>query len=336
MSQNMNQNLLRTRWIVQPSLAYDALCLLNIFTGDPFYTDEHPGLYERWQPRLTGKNLEVFQRVADLIRHDQGIISAALCLIFSGVKPCSLNDLEQAILEPEPLLEAYRASPYFDQDTVELFEQIASDLLMLVRFLKDSPFGIEHRAFLDSAFEEKCRALQTALEQFDIVQRVEFMLGYELGVAEIEVFVLAYTMPHGIKVIGNRFITAAEWSAEITVRVAIHELMHPPFAIDRPELQTALEKLRQDPVLCEHFETHDPAFGYNTWHGYVEENCVRALDQVICEHFGIARDADERWREEDGGMHILAARLTPLLRARETTGEKFEDWLIGQIMDGLL
>jgi hypothetical protein len=277
MSQNMNQKTLRTRWIVQPSPAYDALCLLNIFTGDPFYTDEHPGLYERWQPRLTGTNLEAFQRVANQIRHDQGIISAELCLIFSAVQPRTLNDLERAILAPKPLLEAYRASPYFDQDTIEMFERLAPDLLTLVRFLKDNPFESEHRALLNLAFEEKCRALQTALEQFDIVQRVESMLGHELGVAEIEVFVLAYTAPHGIKIIGNRFITAAEWSAEITVRVAIHELMHPPFAIDRPELQTALEKLWQDPVLREHFEAHDPAFGYNTWHGYVEENCVRVL-----------------------------------------------------------
>jgi hypothetical protein len=332
----MNQPTPRTRWIVQPSPAYDALCLLNIFTGEPFYTDQHPGLYERWQPRLTGKNLEAFQRVANLIRHDQGIISAALCLIFSAVQPRTLNDLKQSILEPETLLETYRASPYFDRDGIEMFERIAPDLLMLVRFLKDSPFESEHRAFLNLAFEKKCRALQTALEQFDIVQRVESMLGHDLGVAEIEVFVLAYTAPHGIKIIGNRFITAAEWSAEITVRVAIHELMHPPFAIDRPDLQTALEKLWQDPVLREHFEAHDPAFGYNTWRGYVEENCVRALDQVICEHFGIARDATERWREEDGGMHVLAARLTPLLRARATTGEGFEDWLIQQITDGLL
>jgi hypothetical protein len=326
----------RTKWIVQTNLAYDALCLLNIWTGETFYCEEHLGLLERWQPRLTTPVLEAFSRLEKTIRGDDGIISASLCLLFSSVQPENLHDLERAIAHPETLLETFRASPYFDPEESNQFQTLLPDLLTLVRFLQVSPFGAEHVADLGTDFDQKRQALQATLETYDIVGSVEAALGHALEAHEIEVFTLAYTAPHGIKIIGNRFITAIEWSAVITARVAIHELMHPPFDIDRPELQAALEKLRQDPVLREHFETHDPVFGYNTWHGYVEENCVRALDQVICEALGIARDADERWQEEDGGMHVLAARLTPVLRARETTGVRFEDWLIGQIMDDAL
>jgi hypothetical protein len=320
----------RTNWIVLPNLAYDALCLLNIWTGEAFYTDEHPCLLERWQPRLTAPVLEAFSRIERAIRGDGGIISANLCLLFSGVQPDNLHDLERAIVQSETLLETFCASPYFDPDAPDQFRMLLPDLLTLVQFLQSSPFEAEHAIDLGADFESKRQALQTTLETYDIVGSVEAALGHDLERQEIEVFTLAYTAPHGIKIIGNRFITAIEWSAVITARVAIHELMHPPFDLTRPELKTALEQLSQDPMLKQCFDDHDPAFGYNTWEGYVEENCVRALDQVIAESFGIAQNATERWQNEDGGMHQLAARLTPLLRTRAATGT-FEDWLINQI-----
>jgi hypothetical protein len=330
----------RMNWIVQPNLAYDALCLLNIWTGDTFYSEEHPGLLERWQPRLTAPVLEAFSRIERAIRGDGGILSASLCLLFSSVQPKNLHDLERAILQPETLLETFRASPYFDPGAPDQFQMLLPDLLTLVQFLQASPFEAEHATDLGTDFEPKRQALQTTLETYDILEAVEAALGYGLTAQEIEVFTLAYTAPHGIKIIGNRFITAIEWSATITARVAIHELMHPPFDLSRPALQLALEQLAQDPVLNKCFEDHDPAFGYNSWEGYVEENCVRALDQVISESFGIARDAAERWQEEDGGMHQLAARLTPLLRARVSGAREanrtFEAWLIEQIAQGTL
>jgi hypothetical protein len=325
----------RTEWIVKPNPAHDALCLLNTWTGDAFYTSQHPGLLERWQARLTTPVLGAFSRLEQAIRGNGGIVSANLCLLFSGVKPETLHDLERAILEPETLLEAFRGSPYFDPEASDRFQMLLPDLLTLMQFLKASPFEAEHAKDLGIDFEHKRQALQRSLETYDIVQAVENALGKNIEAPQIEVFTLAYTAPHGIKIIGNRFITALDWSATITARVAIHELMHPPFDLARPALQAALEQLAQDPILKKCFEDHDPNFGYNTWEGYVEENCVRALDQVISESFGIARDAAERWHEEDGGMHQLAARLTPLLGARETTGT-FEDWLIEHVRQGTL
>ena len=326
----------RTKWIVQPNLAYDALCLLNVWTGEAFYSEEHPGLLERWQLRLTAPVREAFSRIERAIRGDHGgIISASLCLLFSSVQPKTLDDLERTIVQPETLLETFCASPYFDPDAPDQFQTLLPDLLTLVQFLQSSPFEAEHAADLGADFESKRQALQTTLETYDIVGAVEAALGHDLQAQEIEVLTLAYTAPHGIKIIGNRFITAIEWSAVITARVAIHELMHPPFNPSRPELKTALEQLAKDPILKQCFDDHDPAFGYNSWEGYVEESCVRALDQVISESFGIARDATERWQNEDGGMHQLAARLTSLLRARETTGT-FEDWLIEQVKLGTL
>ena len=142
----MTDSVHRTHWLVQTSVAYDALCLLNILTGDSFYTSSHPGVFERWQPRLQGQPLEAFKRLEYTVRTEhKGIISAWLCLFFSGVQPRDLNDLIQAALEPEPMLEAYRNSVYFEAEQARVFATLLPDLLILFQFLAASPFELEHQ-----------------------------------------------------------------------------------------------------------------------------------------------------------------------------------------------
>jgi hypothetical protein len=38
---------------------------------------------------------------------------------------------------------------------------------------------------------------------------------------------------------------------------------------------------------------HDPSFGYNTTEGYIEEDSVQALEQIVSEKFGFGRNACE-------------------------------------------
>jgi hypothetical protein len=333
----MHTPKLETRWVVQSSQAYDALCLLNILTGDSFYTEIHPEVHKRWQPRLLGETRDAFEHIAQVIRQEhQGILSAWFCLLYSGVQPQTLQDLITATLEPTTMLEVYRASPYFDATQAQVFQNLLPDLFKVFQWLQTNTFELEHQKDLGSDFEQKKSELLATLEGFEVVSAVQQALGRDVDIPEIEVFMLAYTAPHGIKIMGNKFITSLDWAANITVRTAIHELMHPPFDLQSVELQKAFKTLQNDAKLWRGFEHHDPAFGYNTWEGYIEENCVRALDQVIAEGFGIAKDAQQRWQAEDGGMHLLAAQLTPLLRSRRTFQESFEQWFIQQVNNGNL
>ena len=61
-------------------------------------------------------------------------------------------------------------------------------------------------------------------------------------------------------------------------------------------------------------EHHNPSFGYNSFEGFVEEDCVQALDQRIADRLGIAEDPRQRWRRCDDGMHVLAMALYQLLK----------------------
>lgn len=83
---------------------------------------------------------------------------------------------------------------------------------------------------------------------------------------------------------------------------------------------------------------HNPSFGYNSFESFVEEDCVRALDQIIGERFGIENDAFRRWQEEDGGMHVLVAALYNLMKREKYDGrrENFRDFLLKVLRSGKL
>lgn len=326
-----------TQWRVRASAVYDALCLLNIWTGDHFYTDQHPGVYEQWLARLPGHLLEAFKRLAYVIREqEKGIISAKLCSYFSAIHPRTLRDLIEATRQPEALQTALQKTPYYDEHEWLTFEHIGDDLLVVLEYLEKAEFEAEYQADVAPTLFSVCQETQRVLEQFDIVAEVEAELGTPLAVSQIEVLVLAYTAPHGMKLVGNSFVTSASWPPQTAAFVAVHELMHPPFDVSVPDVRAATKALRDDPFLTERFETHDPAFGYNTWDGYVEENCVRALDQTISERLGIAKPAWSRWTTDDGGMHALAAVLHPLLKARTDKHGPFGTWFAQEVRLGAL
>jgi hypothetical protein len=63
-----------------------------------------------------------------------------------------------------------------------------------------------------------------------------------------------------------------------------------------------------------------------------------ALDQLISEALGVARNPADRWRKADDGIHVLAAGLYGLLRQDQwvETGGNIEDWLARSVAAGRL
>jgi hypothetical protein len=177
--------------------------------------------------------------------------------------------------------------------------------------------------------------IENYLRDYDVVAQLEAIIGYRLPSPTISVYVLHYTRPHGIKVIGQNFLTAGGWHPKIALRTAIHEMLHPPYDFDADvPLQQAIAAVQNDPFVSEKFASHNPDFGYNTFSGYVEENCVRALDQLVAESFDVARNPQERWRDEDDGMHVLAAALYHTLKTQGFSGG-FRDFFVDALQTQL-
>src|SRR5688500_9703916 len=91
----------------------------------------------------------------------------------------------------------------------------------------------------------------------------------------------------------------------------------------------ALKVLERDALIMRIVREHDPEWGYTTLDGMLNEDMCEALDQLISEALGVARNPADRWRQADDGIHVLAAGLCGLLRRDEWVGNggNIEQWL---------
>lgn len=113
--------------------------------------------------------------------------------------------------------------------------------------------------------------------------------------------------------------------------------MHLPYNLQSDaKLKETLDLLQSDEFLMDKVKNHNPSFGYNTFEGFIEEDPVQALEQLINEKFNIAVESRRRWKENDDGMHVFAVVLYSLMK-QEGFGdgrESFRDFLIGMIDSG--
>ncbi len=155
--------------------------------------------------------------------------------------------------------------------------------------------------------------VQRALVDFDVIFWQQKLTGRTFD-PTIAVVLLQYAKPHGIKVQGQTFQQSLDYDIATTVRIASHEILHPPIPMDSPAARAALEVLAADPLIATLVRDHDPRWGYTTLDGLFNEDLVQALDQLISDALGVARNPADRWRKADDGMHVLAAGLYGLLR----------------------
>ncbi len=329
-----------TLWQLEPSLKFDTLCFLNTLSGDPFYARYYQDELKKFENKIPASAQQVFSRLKQKIKDENGgIISAFLCLYFSATDDTTLEDLLVTIADSRPMQARLKRTPYYDETSWKLYEAIQGDLSSAVQFLKNTGFDTYWRENIKPAAEKKIAEIEAEFSQYNIVPAVEQYLGFSLPSNEITVYMLYYTQPHGIKITGTRFITDVAWPFKIVLRNAIHELMHPPYDLAQDEkLKTALSSLRADAFLMDKIQNHNPSFGYNSFEGFIEENCVQAIEQLTNEKFKIAREAGLRWKENDDGMHVFAAALYQTLQDECYTGlnETFAEFLTRVIASGKL
>jgi hypothetical protein len=327
-----------TQWRIEPSLKYDALCLLNTLTGDPFYQTYYRKDYAKFASKLTPEAKTAMANLKKVIKDEgQGIISARLCLLFSACDAETLDELIATIEHPATLRANYARTPYWSEEDWARFEKIRGDLIVILNWYKQIKFEAMWRDKNQPIAHAKAENMSAKVSKYDVVPLIEAHLGRPLESNTITVYMLTYSQPHGIKITGTRFLTDVAWPYEIVVRNSVHEMMHPPYRLEGDaELAAVLDSLRADKYVMDKVEHHNPSFGYNSLEGFVDEDCVQALDQIINEKLGIADKAKNRWRESDDGMHVLAVALYQMMREEKypTPDKSFRDFLVRMNKEG--
>ena len=327
-----------TRWVVTSSFKFDVLCFISVLTGDPFYLRHYQQEFDQFAPQLTpaarSAVVSLKRRIKD---ENKNVLPAFLCLYFSTTNDQTLDAMLESLRDDGRLKEELKKTIYFSEGGWRLFASVKRDLSALFLFLKNVQFEDYWRRTALPAINARIASLETDLRQYNVVREVERGLGLALSSDTITVHLLAYAWPHGMRVAGSNFIVDVSYPLRTIVQNAVHEMMHPPYDLHADgDLRRAINKLKADQFLMDRVLRHNPSFGYNSFESFIEENCVRALDQFVSEKLTIAREPRKRWKDEDDGMHVFAAILyheMQLQKFNQTNGT-FRDFLLQLLMSG--
>lgn len=314
-------------WVIHPSLWFDAVCLIPLLAGLPFYTTRHEQDARWWQERFASSagqrardgvavlRDEVAHRAARPLPAFLALWTSPAARPSGGPAEC-LDDLVAAVADPDLLASAMRdTSARWNEADDRLFRSVRPALQAVLEGLQAAGLAhwwAEHAA---ADLRHRCGELRRSFAGYDLVPLVEQHTGVCFDTRTVELCVLRWAAPHGIRVTGTRFLTDIRYDADRVLNIAVHELLHPPWPDGHP-VKGRLDALATDPFLAARFAGRDPAAGYNTWASYAEEDAAQALDQFLNTQLGRNSRGDPatRWTSADDGMHVLALLLYDILQ----------------------
>jgi hypothetical protein len=327
-----------TEWELKPSLKYDALSLLNALSGDPFYLKYYQREYDHFHPLFSPEEQAAFVQLKRVLKDEgRGIISATLTLYYSTVDDETLSDMIRTAHDNSRMRAALQQTPYWIPEAWRNFERAKPALETALRALDRVGFTEYWANAAKPRIEKRIAELSPELPKYDIVPAIEKYLGFSLPSHTITIYLLAYSEPHGTRVTGLRFLTHISYPFGIVLHNAIHESMHPPYPTSDAAVRRAVDLLGRDPLIMDKVAHHDPSFGYNSASGYIEEDSVEALEQIVSEDFGAGRNARIYWAKQDGGMHVLAPAIyVSYKRALGQHPQPYSQWFVDAVDAGRL
>ena len=328
-----------TQWNVQSAMGMDALLLIGAASGDVIqshiYTDDIAAV----RGELSAEGLAALDRLDAVLRQKLGRLTGpTLAYMFSAGPIVTLDDVIASAADPVTHLKpSLQASPSWNEREFESAVQLMPAVHAALVALRDTGFVDKYRRETLPNIDAAIRNDYATVVSHDIIPEQERLLGRELD-PEVDIIIVNYAQPYGIRILGQRFVAYYGWDAETQLRIAAHEILHPPFDKNDAELISLLADLRDDPWMMSIVNDHDPQFGYNSFEGVVDEGSTQALDQIVSDRLGFAQDPGERWRESDGGMHMFAAALYQAMRESgfAAEGGNYSDWFKNALRSGLL
>ncbi|HEY3587169.1 MAG TPA: hypothetical protein VGK85_08450 [Myxococcaceae bacterium] len=330
----------RTRWAVRSSEGLDAISFLGPLSGRSLYTEPYEKELAAFAPRLPADvRADVPKLWDDAEKGSVGLLAPTLDVIFSSDhNGDTLDAVLAGLAAPEQkLLPAYKASPYWEQETWDWLLRSRSRLTGVLRAMRTAGFVKFRQERAGKALAERVSGVQRDLDGFDVIKLQERLTGRTFD-PTVNIILLAFCKPHGIKVQGQTFLQAYDYDIPTTVRIAAHEMLHPPVQMDGPAARAALGKLSNDSLITRIVKEHDPRWGYTTLDGLLNEDLCQAMDQLISEALGVGRNPADRWRRSDDGIHVLAAAFYGYFREDHWVerGGNLETWLAQAASGGRL
>ncbi|SMF65223.1 hypothetical protein [Allosphingosinicella indica] len=317
---------IRTRWNVTGSEGFDAIAFLGPLSGRSLYMDYYADDVAAFAPRLPAAIRADVPKLTDEADGSPfGLLWPSLANLLSVARLDSIDAVIATLANLDGLVR-----PGIEGDVPEWpwLTANAARLRAVFVAMRAASFSDFRRKRLGMAFDARRTEVANALSRYDVINWQEKLTGRTFD-PMINVVLLAFSKPHGAKMRGQTFLQAADYDTATTVRIAAHEMLHPPIPMKGRVATAALAVLAKDPLIPRIVRDHDPQWGYTTLEGMLNEDIAQALDQIISEQLGVARVAADRWTRADDGIHVLAAGLYGLLGDDNwaKTGGDIEAWI---------
>lgn len=330
---------MRTEWNVTSAAGMDALLIIGAAGGDVMQSHHYPETIAYVRENMSAEGIAAMDELDAMLRQRMGRLTGpSLASLFSAGPIATIDDVIASAEDPVGRLRAgNRASPRWNEKEFENATRAMPIIREALVALRDMGFtewyAREHQSAIDKAIHGNLSAVTT----YDVIPEQERLLGWTLD-PEIEIVIVAFSKPYGIRILGQRFVAYHGYEGKIQLHIAAHEIFHTPYDKNDPELNDFLSSLRADPWMMSIVEDHDPQYGYNSFNGVVDEDSTQALDQIVAERLGFAENPRERWRGSDGGMHMLAAAIYHAMAEDgfSDSGGTYEDWFKSALQRNLL
>lgn len=288
--------------IVKDCYNLDLFNFLNVLTADKFYVNCHKRAFKKYYPLLTDKTKQNIQEIVRI--HGRTMISPYLALIISSVPDFENTNLNELFDNTDQLENFFSKYSYYDQQEWSAKKPIFNLLVEVIKNIEQTDFREE---WLRKRLPDINSAKQEIIEfanNFHIIDEINNMLGAKQNSADIILYLCAFAYPHGIKICGSRFISDVCYSKQTTLRIAIHELFHPPY--NTKNIESELQNLAKDSLIDQAFKGQSPSFAYSEILGFIEENVVEAMELFISKKIGLIDDEYLYLKKHDNGSHVFS------------------------------
>src|SRR5581483_10222006 len=167
-----------TDWELKPSLKYDALCLLNVLSGDPYYLHYYQAEYDHFHPLFTREENAAFAQLKRVIKDEGGgIVSARLALYYSVVKDETLPQMLATARDSILMKAELKKTPYWDEEGWNSFDKARPALEIALRALDRVKFPAYWKQSAAPGIEKRIAELTPDLSKYNIIPVIERYLG---------------------------------------------------------------------------------------------------------------------------------------------------------------
>lgn len=296
---------------IRTAYALEMANFLNVLTADEFYTSRHPEAYAHWAPQLSEASRDAMRTAVAV--NGSTMLGPYVSYLIAAVPGFAQMNLGALLALPRA---AYEGLDSHWADEWGKFEALRANLGPVVAELEELGFRSWWEAERLPLIHQATASLERYLDtlEIDLGASAAAMLGKGQAdsLAQIELYLCTFARPHGMKIHGWRYVSDVSFPQAFTVRIALHEMFHPPYQVE--ELRQEADALIVDPLFQESFRNLNPQFGYNTADSFLEENVVEAMELFVSARAGLVDDPLGYLLQHDEGSHKLSVVLLKYFR----------------------